>query len=108
LADFVRDARAQGLPDTALTAQAYHGRTRYRTRVRGWYLRADRTIAVGADGEFYLLSVPSSLRALIAGAQLSPDEPRLIIGEGARDGESMPLAVLLRQRLDAGKNWPPP
>jgi hypothetical protein len=104
--DFVREARAGDLAPTTLAAQAYNGRTRYRTRLRGWYLKADRSIAVGVDGAFYVLSVPTSLRARIFGAVVQPEEPRLIIGEGARDGESMPLADLLRQRLDAGDRWP--
>jgi hypothetical protein len=106
IAEFVAEARRRGLPASALAAQAYNGRSRYRTPLRGWYLRTDRTVAIGTDGAFYLLSVPTSLRARLLGAVPRPEDPRLVIGEGARDGESMPLETLLRQRLEAGEHWP--
>jgi hypothetical protein len=100
LAEFVREAGERGLPASRLTARAYNGRTRYRTRLRGWYLRADRSLAVGTDGELYLLAVPASLRARLTGATVQPQQPRLVVGEGGRDGESIPLRTLLRARLD--------
>lgn len=106
VADFVREARERGLRTTALTARGYNGRGTYRTGLHGWYVRADRSMAVGTDGEFYLLTVPASLRARLTGATVQPQVPRLIIGEGARDGESMPLHALLRKRLDAGDAGP--
>ncbi|HLL65041.1 MAG TPA: hypothetical protein VK453_04745 [Micromonosporaceae bacterium] len=106
IADFTAEARRRGVPTTPLTACAYNGRTRYRTNLRGWYLRTDRSIAVDSDGNFYVLTVPASLRARFVGAVVQPEDPRLVIGEGARDGESMPLQVLLAQRLDAGDRWP--
>jgi hypothetical protein len=100
LAEFVREAQQRGLPPSRLTARAYHGRASYRTGLRGWYLRADRSLAVGTDGELYLLAVPASLRARLTGATLQPQRPRLVVGEGGRDGESIPLRTLLRARLD--------
>jgi len=100
VAQFVREARERGLPTSRLSARAYNGRTRYRTGLRGWYLRADRSLAVGTDGELYLLAVPTSLRAWLTGATVRPQQPRLVVGEGGRDGESMPLRALLRARLD--------
>jgi hypothetical protein len=100
VAAFTTEARLRGLPITALTAQAYNGRGRYRTGLRGWYLKPDRSVAVSEDGGFYILTVPASLRARLTGVELVPAEPRLVIGEGARDGESIPLETLLRQRLD--------
>jgi hypothetical protein len=106
VADFARAAHARGLRLTALTARAYNGRATYRTGLRGWYLRPDRSLAVGADGGFYVLTVPASLRARVTGVVVQPQDPRLIVGEGGRDGESMPLQALLRQRLDAGDDWP--
>ena len=105
VAEFARAAQERGLPTTDLTARAYNGRTRYRTGLRGWYVRADRSLAVGTDGEWYVLSVPASLRARLTGVTLQPQQPRLIVGEGARDGESMPLQALLQRRLDAGEDW---
>jgi hypothetical protein len=102
IADFVRRARERGLSTVPLTAHAYTGRARYRTRLRGWYLKADRSIAVGDDGEFYLLGVPASLRARFTGADVRPHDPPLVIGHGGRDGESIPLKTLLERVLGAG------
>jgi hypothetical protein len=106
ISDFVRGARRRDLTPERLTARSYDGGARYRTRLRGWYLRRDRSIAVGTDGEFYILTVPASLRSRLVGARPQPDVPRLVVGQGARDGESMPLAALLEQRLAAGDHWP--
>jgi hypothetical protein len=63
-------------------------------------------VAVGADGQFYALTVPPSLRARFTGADVEPSTPRLVIGAGGGDGETMPLAQLLQRRLDAGVTWP--
>jgi hypothetical protein len=100
--DFVRRARARDLPTEPLVARAYTGRGRYRTGLRGWYLKADRSMAVAEDGSFYLLGVPASLRARFAGVTLRPDDPPLVVGQGGRDGESVPLATLLERVLASG------
>jgi hypothetical protein len=106
LDDFVRRATERGLPPHPLSARAFDGRATYRTHVRGWYLKSNRSVAVGEDGKYYVLTVPASLRARFAGADLSPSTPRLIVGAGGGDGETVPLAQLLDQRLDAGVSWP--
>nr|WP_296068544.1 hypothetical protein [uncultured Actinoplanes sp.] len=106
LDDFVRRATERGLPPHPLTARTFDGRATYRTHVRGWYLKSNRSVAVGEDGEYYVLTVPASLRARFTGADLSPSMPRLIVGAGGGDGETVPLAQLLDQRLDAGVSWP--
>ena|SRR3712207_5010089 len=106
LADFAREATRRGLRTTRLAARPYSGRGTYRTDREGWYLNAEHTLAVGTGGEYYVLTVPASLRARLTGVSIEPEEPRLIIGEGARDGESMPLQTLLRMRLEAGDDWP--
>jgi hypothetical protein len=106
LADFVRRAAQLGLPPGPLTARSLNGHSTYRTRVRGWYLKANRSVAVGEDGRFYVLTVPPSVRARFTGAVVEPSMPRLIIGAGGGDGETMPLAELLNRRLDAGRSWP--
>ncbi|MEV4412521.1 hypothetical protein [Catellatospora sp. NPDC049609] len=103
---FAAEAGARGLRTVALTAFAYDGGGRYRTGLRGWYVHRNRTLAVTPDGTYYVLGVPSSLRARLLGAQVPPADPPLIVGRGARDGESMPLETLLRLRLDAGDDWP--
>jgi len=106
LADFVRRARERGLEPAALSATSFDGHARYRTKLRGWYLKKNRSIAVGADGGYYVLIVPSSLRARFTGADVRPSVPRLVVGAGGGDGETLPLAQLLRRRLDAGVSWP--
>lgn len=103
---FLREARERGLRQTPLTAIAYNGRSRYRTRLTGWYLDVALIHAVGGDGAFYVLTVPASLRARLTGAVPEPSPPKLIIGEGGPDGQSMPLQAMLRRRLDAGDTWP--
>jgi hypothetical protein len=102
VADFVRKARERGLPAERLAARPYTGRGRYRTGLRGWYLKADRSMAVSEDGAFYLLGVPASLRARFTGVTLEPHDPPLVVGQGGRDGESIPLATLLERVLNRG------
>jgi len=106
LADFVRRATERGLTPAVLNAQSFNGRATYKTKLRGWYLKSNKSVAVGADGRFYTLTVPSSLRARFTGAEVEPSTPRLLIGAGGRDGETMPLAELLERRLEAGVDWP--
>jgi hypothetical protein len=102
VAEFAAAARDRGLRTTRLVARAYNGRSRYRTSLVGWYVHPDRSMAIGVDGEFYLLGVPASLRARLLGATVRPHEPMPIIGRGARDGESISLRELLHRRLAAG------
>ncbi|WNB84943.1 hypothetical protein [Cellulomonas sp. ATA003] len=59
-----------------LAARSYDGRARYRTPLRGWYLRRNESVAVGTDGEFYVLTVPPSLRARFTGVSPEPSDPR--------------------------------
>lgn len=101
VAEFVTSARERGLPTTPLAARPYSGRGTYSTGLSGWYIRRDRSLAIGADGSFYVLNVPASLRARLRGIEVPPADPPLIAGLGGRDGESMPLETLLRLRLDA-------
>jgi hypothetical protein len=101
---FANTAADRGLRTSPLVARGYSGRGRYRTGLLGWYLRPD--IAVGTDGEFYLLTVPDSVRGRLAGVTLAPAQPRLVVGEGARDGERISLSELLDLRLAAGDDWP--
>jgi hypothetical protein len=106
LARFVRRAAERGLAPRPLSARTFDGRSTYRTRVKGWYLKSNRSVAVGEDGGYYVLSVPSSLRSRFTGAEITPSVPRLIVGAGGGDGETVPLATLLEQRLSHGVSWP--
>jgi hypothetical protein len=103
---FVRRAAERGLRPHPLVARSVDGRATYRTRALGWYLKSNRSVAVGEAGEYYVLTVRASLRARFTGADLTPSTPRLIVGAGGGDGETVPLAELLDRRLDAGVSWP--
>jgi hypothetical protein len=106
VAAFVREARARNLATTRLRAGSHNGRTTYKTPLEGWYIKRNQTLAVGVDAKFYILSAPASLAARVTGVVVHPSDPPLIVGAGGRDGESMPIADLLQQRLDAGDDWP--
>lgn len=103
---FAEQARAAGLATTELRARPYSGRGRFRTGVRGWYVKRDGSLGVGEDGRWYVLVVPPSLRARLTGVELDPSDASLQVGKGARDGESIELEVLLRQRLESGDDFP--
>src|SRR4051794_8469062 len=55
LASFVRRAAELGLPPHPLSARSFDGRATYRTKARGWYLKSNRSVAVGEHGEYYVL-----------------------------------------------------
>ncbi len=93
----VSELRHRGEAPAPLRARA--GSARYRTDVVGWYLRADGSLGVGEQGEYYVLDVAPSVRARFRGVHLDPAEPPLQVGRGARDGESVELAELVRRRL---------
>jgi hypothetical protein len=106
IAAFVRAARERNLPTTRLRAGSQNGRTTYKTPLEGWYIKRNQTLAVGVDGQFYIMSAPASLAARVTGVVVHPSDPPLIVGAGGRDGESMPIADLLALRLEAGDTWP--
>jgi hypothetical protein len=97
--EFVAHATASGIATEELTARPWSGRGRYRTGVVGWYLRRDRSVGVGADGSFYALNVPPVRFGRWRTVPVEAVPPPLQVGEGARDGESIPLAQLLELRL---------
>ena len=67
---FLDVAAAEGLEPVELRAKGYGGGSA-RTRLKGWYLRADRTVAIDVDGRFYVLSKPLTVRERLFGA--APD-----------------------------------
>lgn len=97
--DFLTEATRRGIAPEPLRAQGYGGRGSYRTGVDGWYLRRDRTVAIGADGEFYVLTVPASVSARWRGVEVVPQDPPLVIGAGGKDGESLDLPIALARVL---------
>lgn len=96
---FAAAAAAAGLPAEALRVQGYGGRGSARTDTTGWYLRADRTVAVGTDGSFYVLTARLSVTDRVRGVTLRPAEPPLVIGSGGKDGDSIDLATALGRLL---------
>jgi hypothetical protein len=104
--EFAATAQERGLRVSDLVARGLDGRGTYRTGIRGWYLRRNRTLGVGLDGAFYVLSVPGGLLARVRGVTLAPSDPPLVIGAGGKDGESIPLPELLALRLSSGDDWP--
>ncbi|CAA9423553.1 MAG: hypothetical protein AVDCRST_MAG35-2143, partial [uncultured Quadrisphaera sp.] len=106
IAAFVAEARAAGPAPQSLRARSWSGRRTYRTPLRGWYLRLDRSCAVGEDGRFHLLSVPDSLLAALRGVDVPASEPVLVLGRGSRDGDSVTLADALARALAGGDPAP--
>lgn len=103
--EFATAAADAGITPERLTARAYTGGARYKTQVDGWYLKRDRSVAVGTDGLFYVLNVPPRFTARFTGTTVSPADAPLELGKGARDGESLPLSEALAKRLAAGNDW---
>lgn len=103
---FADEMRAAGVEPTRLRARPYSGSGSLRTDVVGWYVRRDRSAAVGTDGRWYVLVVAPSLRGRLTGVHLEPTVAPLQVGAGGRDGDSIALDVLLGLRLDAGHDFP--
>lgn len=98
---FIVEARARGLAPEPLRATLLTGQS-VKTDQVGWYLRKNRSLAIGEDGNYYVLTVPGGLRERLSGARLQPTPPPLVVGKGGRDGESGSLSDFLRWRLEAG------
>lgn len=96
---FLRRTRQLGPNPQPLTARSYDGRATYRTPLVGWYLRRDETVAIDADGKFYVLTVPSSFAARFRGVTPEPSDPPLVIGAGGKDGESLDMSQALDRVL---------
>lgn len=99
---FIEAARSSGLEPVPLFARGYGGKGRYRTGLTGWYLRVNESAAIDTEGNFYVMTVPGGLRAMLQGATPEPSDPPLILGKGARDGESIDLVDALRLVLERG------
>jgi len=96
---FVAQATEAGLATEELTARPWSGSGRYRTGVVGWYLRRDRSVGVGLDGGYYVLVVAPQRFGRWRTVPVHATPPPLQVGQGARDGESVALDVLLETRL---------
>lgn len=99
LTEFVAAADRARLASDPLVVLGYGGRGKARTPLRGWYLRVDRTCAVGTDGSFYVLTAPLSAWDRLRGVRPEAKDPPLLIGAGGKDGNSIPLASALTRIL---------
>jgi hypothetical protein len=99
LADFIEKMQALGIDPQPLRAPVVGSGASYRTNVTGWYLRRNHSLAVDAQGNFYILGTQPNVKARLFGVQVLPSDPPIIVGLGARDGESLPLKQLLELRL---------
>lgn len=103
LADFIANMQAEGIEPGPLRAPVVGSGASYRTGITGWYLRRNHSLGVDADGNFYILGTQPSLRSRLLGVHPLPSDPPIIVGQGARDGESLPLAELLQARLEEAR-----
>lgn len=98
LVAFVQELGERGVAPEPLRAQVIGTGTSYRTGLTGWYLRRNRSVAVDAEANFYILGTSNSLAARLTGVRILPSDPPLVVGQGGRDGESIKLADLLDMR----------
>lgn len=96
--DAVADYLEAGIPPVPLRARPYRGGGTVRTGLEGWYLKRDRSLAVDAEGRFYVLRVEGGLLARLRGESPEPSLAPLVVGRGARDGDTFELEELLRMR----------
>ena len=96
---FVDEVTARGLAPESLQATLLSGR-RVKTPLKGWYINAAQTIAVGVGGEFYNLVTSGPPLARFTGVTPQPARPVTEIGRGGRDGETGPLADFLARALE--------
>ena len=87
-----------GIAPLPLRAQPYTGSGSVRTSLHGWYLKHDRSIAVDTEGRFYVMRVDGSLLSRLRGVTPDPSPAPLVVGRGARDGETFDLDELLDMR----------
>lgn len=92
--------RAAGIEPIPLQARPFTGNGTIRTSLTGWYLKHDRTLAVDEEARFYVLRVPGGLMSRLKGATPEPSPAPLVVGRGARDGETFEIRELLQMRLE--------
>ena len=95
---FIGAAHRTGLEPEPLHVRAGDGK-QAKTPYRGWYLKADTSVAVGEDGKFYILTAPLTLAQRLRGVKPEPSPPTLILGKGGRDGEQIDLTEALTMRI---------
>lgn len=97
---FIAEATERGIAPEPLRVQLSDGSTA-RSDKTGWYIKRNRTVAIGADGGYYICAMPGGLRERLTGVRLTPAQPALQVSRGGRDGETGDLADFLTKRLRA-------
>lgn len=97
--EFLVTVRERGHAPEPLQAQLLSGAS-VRTDKEGWYLRRNRSLAIGTDGGYYVLTVPGGALARFRGVRLTPTPPPLQVGRGGRDGETGDLREFLAMTLE--------
>lgn len=92
--------QAAGIEPRPLHARPIGGGRPVRTALRGWYLTPDRSLAVDTAATFFVMRFPGGLVARLRGATPDPAQAPLVVGRGARDGETVALAELLERRTE--------
>lgn len=101
LKEFAKAAQERLAPEQLEAFNPANGR-KARTGISGWYLKKDRSVGVGTNGAFYILTRPITLKERLCGVKLSPSDEPMVLGKGGRDGESMDLPDALEKLLP---NW---
>lgn len=96
--EFIATCRERGIAPEPLKARLMTGQV-VKTDRRGWYIRANQSLAIGEGGEFFQLTVPGSFLNRIRGVSLEPSQPVLVVNRGGRDGDAGDLADFLAWRL---------
>lgn len=96
----VQEYLAAGIAPVPLRARPYRGAGTVRTGLEGWYLKQDRSLAVDAEGRYYVLRVEGGLLSRLRGETPEPSPAPLVVGRGARDGDTFELQELLRMRRE--------
>lgn len=96
--EFIWQAQQLSLPAVPLRARLFSGQE-VKTDKTGWYIRVNRSIAIGTDGGYYQLTVPGSMMARLRGVRLVATPPPLVVGRGGRDGETGDLKDFLAKAL---------
>ena len=97
--EFVEQAQARGLQPVALRATTLDGHT-VKTDKHGWYIRQNRSLAIGTEGQYYVLMVPGGWKERLRGVKVERSDPPLYVGKGGRDGETGDLKEFLAQLFD--------
>lgn len=100
----IREAIARfqgaGIAPIPLRARPYTGSGTIRTTLQGWYLKHDRSLAVDTEGRYFVMRVDGGLRSRLRGATPEPSMAPLVVGRGARDGDTFRLEELLQMRFE--------